>query len=77
MLCIRIQEKNKTTHPTAHKKSGSFSEMKLIKTRLQSRLTEQNLARLMRIAIEGPELNEINFSEILDIFKQSNHRIIL
>ncbi len=55
----------------------SFSEMKLIKTRLRSRLTEQNLARLMRIAIEGPELNEINFSEILDIFKQSNHRIIL
>ncbi len=55
----------------------SFSEMKLIKTRLRSRLTEQNLARLMRIAIEGPELNEINFSEILDVFKQSNHRIIL
>ncbi len=55
----------------------SFSEMKLIKTRLRSRLTEQNLARLMRIAIEGPELNEINFNEILDIFKQSNHRIIL
>ncbi len=55
----------------------SFSEMKFIKTRLRSRLTEQNLARLMRIAIEGPELNEINFNEILDIFKQSNHRIIL
>ena len=25
---------------------------------------------LMKIAIEGPDLNEVNFNEILDIFKE-------
>ena len=33
----------------------SFSRMKMIKTRLRNRLGEQNLAHLMRIAIETPE----------------------
>ena len=33
----------------------SFSRMKMIKTRLRNRLREQNLAHLMRIAIETPE----------------------
>ena len=27
-------------------------------------------SRLMKIAIEGPELKEVNFNEVLDIFKQ-------
>ena len=31
--------------------------------------------RLMRIAIEGPELSAVNFNEVLDIFKQKNRRI--
>ena len=35
----------------------SFSQMKQIKTRLRSRLSDLNLPRLMRIAIEGPELH--------------------
>ena len=34
----------------------SFSKMRLIKTRLRSRLTDDNLKRLMRISIEGPDL---------------------
>ena len=34
----------------------SFSQMKLVKTRLRSRINDRNLARLMRIATEGPEL---------------------
>ena len=34
----------------------SFSQMKLVKTRLRSRINDRNLARLMRIATEVPEL---------------------
>ena len=55
----------------------SFSQMKMIKTRLRNRLNDSNLTRLMRIGIEGPELNSVNFAEILDIFKQKNRRISL
>ena len=55
----------------------SFSQMKMIKTRLRNRLSDLNLTRLMRIAIEGPRLNLVNFNEILDIFKESNRRINL
>ena len=33
----------------------SFSQMKMIKTRLRNQLSDENLARSMRIAIEGPE----------------------
>ena len=36
-----------------------------------------NLARLMRIAIEGPELSSVDFNEIVDIFKENNCRILL
>ena len=54
----------------------SFSQMKLVKNRLRNRLSDVSLPQLMRIAIEGPELN-INFEEILDIFGQQNRRIQL
>ncbi len=42
----------------------SFSQMKLVKNRLRSRLSDVSLAQLMRVAIEGPELTKINFEEI-------------
>ncbi len=42
----------------------SFSYMKLIKTHLCN--TDQNLGRLMRIAIEGPDLSAENF-QVLEI----------
>ena len=45
----------------------SFSQMKLIKSCLRSRLSDTNLEHLMKIAIEGPHLSDI---EILDISKQ-------
>ena len=51
--------------------------MKVVKTRLSSRMNDVNLARLMRIAIEGPQLSTTDFSEILDIFKETNLRILL
>ena len=56
----------------------SFSDMKMIKTRLRNRLSDCNLDRLMKIAIEGPaELNSVAFDEILDIFKEKNRRLEL
>ena len=48
----------------------SFSQMELVKNRLQC-----VFAQLIRIAIEGPELTDVNFEEILDIFGQKNRRI--
>ncbi len=36
-----------------------------------------NLGRLMRVSIEGPALPAVNFSEVLNIFKQKNRRIQL
>ena len=55
-----------------------FSYMKLIKTRIHNSITNKNLGRLMRIAIEGPELSAVNFNEVLDdIFKKKNGRTLL
>ncbi len=34
----------------------SFSQMKMIKTRLRNHLSDANLAHLITIAIEGPDL---------------------
>ena len=31
----------------------------------------------MRISIEGPEIDAVEFEEILAIFKEHNHRILL
>ena len=36
----------------------SFSQMKLIKTRLRSRLSDSNLEHLMKISIEDPPLTD-------------------
>ena len=47
--------------------------MKLVKTRLCNRVSDINLARLIRIAIEGPELTAI---EILEVFKEKDRRIL-
>ena len=48
----------------------SFSQMKIIKTRLRNRLNDTNLKRLMRIAIEGPEMKLVDFDEVLDVFRE-------
>lgn len=55
----------------------SFSQMKMVKTRLRNRLSDCNLSRLMKIAVEGPELNDVPFEEILAVFKEKNRRILL
>ena len=40
--------------------------MKMVKIRLHSRMNDVNHPRLMRIAIEGPQLFTTNFSENFD-----------
>ena len=53
----------------------SFSQMKMIKTRLRNRLGERNLAHLMRIAIETPE--ELPNEKIVDIWNRKPRRIVV
>lgn len=49
----------------------SFSQMKMIKIRLRNHLGEQNLAHLMRIAIETPEKLPDNIVEsVVDIWNR-------
>ena len=48
----------------------SFSSMKQIKTRFRNRLSDINLARLMRIAIEGPKISAVDFNEVLEFLKR-------
>ena len=55
----------------------SFNQMKLNKTRLHSHLSDMNMEHLIKIAIEGPPLTDVDFSEILKIFKQKNRHISL
>ena len=54
----------------------SFSQMKLIKTRLRNSLSKGTLPQLMRIAIESPEkLTEDQLQEILDIWNKKPRKI--
>ena len=41
---------------------------------MHNSVTDRNLGRLMRIAIEGPELSTVNFNEVLDIFKKKKKK---
>ena len=42
-----------------------------------NRLSDENLMYLMRNTIEGPDLNEVNVNEILDIIKEKQQQITL
>ena len=42
-----------------------------------NRLSDENLTYLIRNTIEGPDLNEVNVNEILDIFKEKQQQITL
>ena len=56
----------------------SFSQMKMIKTRLTSRLGEKSLSNLMKIAIESPEkLSDSDLGNIVDIWYRKSRRIIV
>ena len=54
----------------------SFSQMKLIKTRLRIRLGELSLSRLMKVAIEYPEtLFDSDLEEVVTIWNKKGKRI--
>ena len=56
----------------------SFSQMKMIKTRLRSHLGEKSLSHLMKIAIESPEkLSDSDLENIVDIWYRKSRRIIV
>ena len=51
----------------------SFSQMKLIKTRLRSRLSDTSLSHLMKVAIESPDkLLDSDLEEIVDTWTRKN-----
>ena len=53
----------------------SFSDIKLIKTRLRSRLGEETLNHTMRISIEGPDkLNSEDIDNIIQYWKEKKTR---
>ena len=45
--------------------------------KFRNRLSDCNLSRLMKMAVEGLELSSVPFDEILDVFKETNRRIEL
>lgn len=54
----------------------SFSQMKMIKTRLRSRLGEVSLSHLMKIAIESPQnLSDTEVEQIVEIWDRKPRRI--
>ena len=55
----------------------SFSQMKLIKTRLRSSLNDTSLSHLMKIAIESPDqLTDGNLDEIVEVWARKSRRIV-
>ena len=55
----------------------SFSQMKLIKTRLRSSLNDTSLSHLMKIAIESPDqLTDGNLDDIVEVWARKNRRIV-
>ena len=54
----------------------SFSQMKLIKTRLHNSLADCNLSHLMKISIESPDkLTENDLEEIVEIWNRKSRRL--
>lgn len=56
----------------------SFSQMKLIKTRLRNRLGERSLSSLMKIAVESPDkLSDNELEEVVDIWNRKPRKIVV
>ena len=54
----------------------SFSQMKMIKSRLRNRLGEANLSYLMKIALESPEtLSDEELEQIMNFWTRKLRRI--
>ena len=55
----------------------SFSQMKLIKTRLSS-LNDKSLSNLMKIALESPdELTDSHLEEVVNVWNRKSRRIVV
>ena len=55
----------------------SFSQMKLIKTRLRSHLCDNSLPHLMKIAIGSPDkLTDSDLEDIVDVWHRKSRRIV-
>ena len=53
----------------------SFSNMKMVKTRLRNRLGEANLLYLMKIALESPEaLSEEELEQVVSVWTRKPRR---
>lgn len=50
----------------------TFSKLKLIKTRLRSNLTQDNLESLLLMSVEKELLDEIDVSEVVEYLKESS-----
>ena len=56
----------------------SFSQMKLIKTRLRSSLNDKSLSNLMKIALESPdELTDSHLEEVVNVCNRKSRRIVV
>ena len=55
----------------------SFIQLKIIKTRLHSHISDYSVAQLKKISIEGAEIDAMEFEKIMEIFKEHNHRVLL
>ena len=56
----------------------SFSQMKLIKTRLRSSLNDKSLSNLMKIALEFPdELTDSHLEEVVNVWNRKSRRIVV
>ena len=56
----------------------SFSQMKLIKTRLRSSLNDKSLSNLMKIALESPdELTDSHLEEVVNVRNRKSRRIVV
>ena len=56
----------------------SFSQMKLIKTRLRSSLNDKSLSNLMKIALESPdELTDSHLEEVVNMWNRKSRRIVV
>ena len=55
----------------------SFSQMKMIKTRLRNRMGKKFLSHLMKISIESQKLSDSDSENIVDVWNRKNRIIIV
>ena len=55
----------------------SFSQMKLIKTRLRSSLNDKSLSNLMKIALESPDKLTDSHLEVVNVWNRKIRRIVV